>query len=140
MALRFHPKPGTILLCDYRGFIVPEMVKLRPAVIISPRLRHRDRLCTVVPLSGMEPDPREDYHHLLNFDRPLPKPWASPHYWVKADMLATVSFDRLHLIGIGRDQEGKRKYLNMRVGSEDLRAIRACVLVALGLSDLTGAL
>jgi len=100
MPLQHHPKSGTILLCDYSGFKVPEMVKTRPVVIISPRLRHRDRLCTVVPLSGTEPKHPEKYHHILTFDRPLPKPWNSPRYWVKADMLATVGFDRLNLIGL----------------------------------------
>lgn len=49
MAIRFPVSPGTILLCDYAtGFRAPEMVKRRPAVVISPHLRHRDRLCSVV--------------------------------------------------------------------------------------------
>ena len=39
MALKFNPKPGMILLCDYSGFKVPEMVKRRPAVVILPRHR-----------------------------------------------------------------------------------------------------
>jgi mRNA interferase MazF len=31
MPLKFHPEPGTILICDYTtGFIAPEMVKRRP--------------------------------------------------------------------------------------------------------------
>jgi uncharacterized protein YifN (PemK superfamily) len=54
MPLTYHPETGTILICDYNlggGFIEPEMVKRRPVVVISPRFRHRDWLCTVVPLS-----------------------------------------------------------------------------------------
>ena len=50
--LKFHPEPGTILICDYStGFRLPEMVKKRPVVTISPRLKRRDGLITVVPLS-----------------------------------------------------------------------------------------
>jgi hypothetical protein len=49
-------------------------------------------------------------------------------------MLATVSFDRLDLIRLGRDQEGKRKYLKTALSAEDLERIRACVKVALGLA------
>ena len=136
MALKFNPKPGMILVCDYSSFKVPEMVRRRPAVVISPRLRRRDNLCTVVPLSGTEPAHVEVFHHILNFDRPLPKPWDSERYWVKADMVATVGYHRLDLIRIGWDQEGKRKYLKTGVSDDDLRAIRECVLHALGLGNL----
>ena len=140
MPLTFHPKPGTILICDYdSGFRPPEMVKRRPAIVISPRLRRRDGLCTVVPLSGTAPTPPEAYHWLLELDRPLPKPWDSDRFWVKADMLATVGFQRLELISLGRDQEGKRKYLIIQVKNEALVAIRQCILHALGVPTLTSA-
>jgi mRNA interferase MazF len=54
-------------------------------------------------------------------------------HWVKADMLATVGFHRLNLIGIGRDQYGKRKYLTLAISRDDLENIRQCVLHALGM-------
>ena len=51
MPLRFHPRVGSILICDYStGFVAPEMVKRRRVVVIS-RLRQRADLYTVVPLS-----------------------------------------------------------------------------------------
>jgi mRNA interferase MazF len=50
MSLPYHPKQGTIVICDFKGFVSPEMVKRRPAVIVSPRLRKREGLCTIVPL------------------------------------------------------------------------------------------
>ena len=54
MAIQYALPPGTIVLCDYAlgGFRPPEMVKKRPAIILSPRLPRRDGLCAVVPLSG----------------------------------------------------------------------------------------
>lgn len=138
MALTYHPKTGAIVLCNYdTGFRKPEMVKTRPAIVISPRLRKRDKLCTVVPLSTTEPETPHPYHCELTFDRPLPRPWTAERCWVIADMLATVGLDRLDRIGIGRDQYGKRKYLDTRITAEELHRIRGCVLHALGLSRLT---
>jgi len=50
MSIPYHPEQGTILICDFKGFIDPEMVKRRPVVVVSPRLRQRGKLCAVVPL------------------------------------------------------------------------------------------
>ena len=134
MALLHHPKVGTIVLCDYQtGFRAPEMVKRRPAVIVSPRLRHRNDLCTVVPLSLTEPERVQVYHYQLELDRPLPKPWDAKIQWVKCDMINTVAFHRLHLIGIGRDSEGKRKYLTKIIPDEDLQNIKTAISHALGI-------
>ncbi len=51
MALMYYPRDAEVLECDFKGFIMPEMVKTRPVVIIGPRLRHRGDLVTIVPLS-----------------------------------------------------------------------------------------
>jgi mRNA interferase MazF len=107
MTLKFHPEPGTILIRDYTtGFREPEMVKRRPVVTISPRLKRRDGLITVVPLSTTPPTPVCDHHCRLTIDPALPEPFDSPEMWVKADMLATVGFARLDLIRTGRDESG----------------------------------
>ncbi len=138
MPLTYHPETGTILICDFVGFIEPEMVKRRPVVVISPRFRHRDWLCTIVPLSTTPPDPVQAYHYKLKLDEPLPEPYDAPFHWVKGDMLATVSFKRLSLPFFGKDESGKRKYVVKVVDPADLRNIRECVLHALALSNLTG--
>jgi len=41
MSIKFNPEQGLIVICDFKGFVPPEMVKRRPAVVISPRLRQR---------------------------------------------------------------------------------------------------
>lgn len=141
MPLNFNPPPGLILVCDYNtGFREPEMVKRRPVVVISPRLRQRSGLCTVVPLSGTPPDHEQDYHCCLEMKPLLPKPWDSKWFWVKGDMIATVAFSRLELVRGPKDFEGKRKYINQNVGAKNLFLIQKCVLCALGLSRLTKAL
>jgi len=78
------------------------------------------------------------YHYKLKLDEPLPKPYDSLIQWVKADMVATVSFDRLSLPFKGKDSSGKREYVVKVIEDIDLRNIRACMLHALSLSHLTG--
>lgn len=137
MALQFHPHQGTIVICDFHGFVTPEMVKRRPAVVISPRLRRREGLCTIVPLSTTPPDPMAPYHTKLHVAPPLPKPYDAKFHWVKGDMLYTVSLDRLNLPFEGKDASGKRKYDARVIDAADLLKIQECVLHALGLTRLT---
>jgi mRNA interferase MazF len=109
MAIPFHPQLGTIVICDFRGFVVPEMVKRRPAIVISPNFKQREQLCTIVPLSTTPPNPIMPYHYELTLSDPLlPPPYNSRIQWVKADMFATVSFNRLFIPCAGKDKKGKR--------------------------------
>lgn len=133
----FHPEIGTVVICDFGDFIPPEMTKRRPVIIISPRFRNRDDLCTIVPLSTTEPDPVMPYHCRLDFVEPLPPPYDSPFQWVKGDMLATVSFKRLFFPFSGKDDRGKREYVRRVIGSDDLRRVRECILNGISLSYLT---
>lgn len=95
------------LLCDdEQGFRPPEMVKRRPVVVLSHRLRHRDGLCTVVPLSTTPP--RHPVLYVCHIAMPgrLPPPFTAETAWVKDDMLTTVSFRRLDLFRTPRDATG----------------------------------
>lgn len=135
MPIQFPVARSTILLCDYNtGFREPEMVKRRPVVVVSHRLPRRDGLCTVVPLSTTPPPaPGLAYVHELNLNPALPDPFGKPLMWVKADMLATVSFGRLDLFRTARLPDGKRKYLHPKVPATDMAAIERCICVALGI-------
>lgn len=113
------------------------MVKRRPVIVISPRLKRRDGLATVVPMSTTQPNPVCDFHHKIVMEERLPKPFDAGEMWVKADMVAAVGFHRLDLVRTGRDQYGKRKYLNWQIKPEDLLAIHKAVLHGLGLGILT---
>ncbi len=134
MAIEFHPSLGAVLMCDYRGFKPPEMVKKRLVVVISRK--HRD-LATVVPLSGTEPDPLEKCHHAMH-DASLPQPFRGGQMWAKCDLITTVAFHRLDRVRIGKHPTtGKRMYSTKPVRPEDLAAIQEAVLHVLGLSGLT---
>ena len=132
MPLKFNPRPGTLLMCDFgTGFKAPEMTKKRPVVVISPRRRRLTvQLCTIVPLSTAVPDPVEQFHHRMN-PRSVPVELGTQESWAKCDMLYTVSLDRLDRVTVNRG--GRRVFVAPRVLDEDLGAIRQGVVNALGL-------
>lgn len=137
MAIKYHPEVGTIVICDFAGFKEPEIIKRRPALVISPRFRNRGNLCAIVPFSTTAPVPVLAYHYKLYMDAPLPDPYSADMHWIKADMLYTVSFDRLSLPSSGKDEQGKRIYDVRVVDQETLTKVRKCILHGLGLSALT---
>lgn len=139
MSLLYHPNPGEVVLCDYgTGFVPPEMVKRRPVVIVSPRLRQRQGLVAVVPLSTTAPGTVEAYHCHLELAVPLPSPFDAPGMWAKCDMIATVALTRLDRFRDGRDEGGgARRYRTGKVSPVDLRRIYSAILCGLGLGILT---
>jgi uncharacterized protein YifN (PemK superfamily) len=130
MPLSFHPGAGTIVICDFStGFQAPEMVKVRPVVIVSPRRRGGGGLATVVPLSSTQPAPAEPWHYRLP---PGVYPPARSPMWAKCDMLATVSLGRLDRVKV-RDAAGKRSFAVYQVGAVHLAAIQTGIRAALDL-------
>lgn len=89
-------------------------------------------------MSTTEPQKIEAYHYRLHTIPPLPKPYDSTFHWVKADMLYTVSFDRLTLLSMGKDASGKRLYDQRVVDRPDMLMIQSAVLHGLGMTALTG--
>jgi len=138
MAIKFHPKIGAICYCDFtRAFVPPEMQKRRPVIVLSSPNLPRSGLVTVVPTSTTPPAPVRNFHYLLKLEEPLPSPYNSPEMWVKADMLYSVSFDRLSAIPISKDANGNRKYRTQPIPKPDLMGIQRCVLASLNLGFLT---
>ncbi len=136
MALTFHPAARTILICNFNtGFKPPEMVKRRPVIVVSPRLRKRDSLCSVVPLSTTEPLHVMPYHCELNFTDPLPVPWNSQTMWVKADMIATVSFERLNLMRLPRVAGQPRRYIQPKISDDEFYRVKKAILYGLGIKN-----
>jgi len=137
MGLTYYPKQGEILLCDYdTGFILPEMTKIRPVVVISPRLRRRAELVGVVPLSTTEPAQMDGHHCRIELERPLPYPFNSPVMWGKCDMLATIAKSRLDRFK-GARKGGARVYTSGQLSAEQFKALQAATLFGIGLGSLT---
>lgn len=139
MPLLYYPSPGEIVLCRYDDVVIePEMRKIRPAVVVGPRLRRRGRLVTVVPLSTTAPEPPEDYHCRIELSELLPAPFESPIMWAKCDMVAAVSLARLDRFRESRPRRGgSRRWITGRLTPDQLLAVQRSVLCGLGLSTLT---
>jgi len=127
MPLLYQPKEGSVLICDFRGYEVPEMIKVRPVVVIRKH-RTNSLLVTVVPLSTTAPDRVLEHH--LELQSHLQD--ASPICWAKCDMVATVSLSRLDRIK-SRDRHGKRIYVISQLETDEFYAIKVAVRSALGL-------
>jgi uncharacterized protein YifN (PemK superfamily) len=126
MPLLYQPREGSVLICDFRGYEVPEMIKVRPVVVIRKH-RTNNLLVTVVPLSTTAPDRVLDHH--LELQSHLQG--ASPVCWAKCDMVATVSLSRLDRIKT-RDRQGKRIYVISQLETDEFYAIKIAVRKALG--------
>jgi len=139
MGIREHPAQGNIVTVDYSagGFVEPEMVKRRLAVVLSPKISSRPHLCTVVPLSMTAPDKVMPYHKEILIPFPMPKEWGNQKRWIKGDMVNAVGFHRVDLLRLGKDEKGRRIYQMQIVPDELFLVVRQCVLHGLGLSTLT---
>ena len=136
MAIEFHPGYGIILYCDFSHQSEPEIVKARPAVVLSRR-NGSCGICTVVPLSGTEPRPMQAWHHKLDRDKLPVRLKDKGEWWAKCDCIATVSFARLDRISNGRcAATGRRIYDAPKLYGEDLKAIKIGVLAHLAMTDL----
>ncbi|TVR06488.1 MAG: type II toxin-antitoxin system PemK/MazF family toxin [Salinarimonadaceae bacterium] len=138
MAIKNHPVQGSIVTVDFsEGFRPPEMVKLRLAVVLSPNMRARPGLCTVVPLSLTPPERETPFAKLLKVPFELPKRWGDQERWIKGDMINAVGFHRIDLLRLGKSKEGKRLYQTSALPPEAFNLVKRCVLHGLGLSSLT---
>ncbi|MFG6282892.1 type II toxin-antitoxin system PemK/MazF family toxin [Sphingomonas sp. S6] len=132
MPLPYHPKPGTIVICDYStGFRPPEMIKRRLAVTISPKLKRRNDLVTVVPLSTTAPVPTESWH--VEMPEDIPEPWGPGPRWAKCDMVATVGYARLNLPHSKHPVTGARRYHQIEIDPAQVDRLRRAVAAAIGL-------
>ena len=136
MPIQYHPKPGQVFWCDFRGNIWPEIDKKRPVVIFTPKYSQRTDLVAVVPLSTTAPPTICDFHCLLE-KHPFPASAKKDEKsWAKCDLIQTVTFTRL--TGYWEEVvDGKRKYLDCRISDADMLKIKKAVLHGLGLSGLT---
>jgi mRNA interferase MazF len=131
MPLPYHPVPGTVLVCDYSaGFLVPEMVKKRLCITISPRLRRREGLVAVVPLSQTQPHQLEAWHVPLTVDVPH---WGGERRWAACDMLATVGFHRLNQPHTRNPVTGARRHRQIELCDQLVNDLRRAVCAGLGL-------
>jgi uncharacterized protein YifN (PemK superfamily) len=103
MAITFYPKAGQIFVCNLKEFRPPEMGKIRPVVVISPRLPFRSEIVTIVPLSLTAPVRDVPFNYRLSRNYHPSSPDDLP-VWAKADMILNLSRGRLNGFKVGRRQ------------------------------------
>lgn len=131
--IRFQPAPGTILNCDFTGFVPPEMVKPRQVVVLWKH-KSNAKLVYIVPLSTTAPMDEALAVQLPKL--PIPRPGQDPatKIWVKCDMVYTLSTDRLSLPVNRASRRAAASPININVSTPELMAIKACVAKALRLT------
>jgi uncharacterized protein YifN (PemK superfamily) len=130
LPIQFYPRAGQILVCDFSGFKIPEMIKPRPVMVVSPRLPHRGEIVSIVPISTTAPlhdlpyavRLSKNYHPGEDDDLPC---------WAKCDMLLNLGRFRLNGFKVGR-----RKWDCPQATGDDLEAVRRGVLFGLGMGAL----
>ena len=121
---------GQVLMADFSDLRQPEMTKVRPVIILSPRLPYRSELVTVVPISLTPPRHELPFCHLLSRNYHLGENQDKPS-WAKADMVMTISLGRLNGFKIG-----KRRWAYPELSAEDLLEVRRAVLHGLRYGSL----
>lgn len=127
MALKYQPKEATVLMCDFSGFQVPEMIKVRPVVVLHKHSQNR-QLVTIVPLSTTAPDHMAGHHVVL----PSYLPGSALTCWAKCDMIYTVATFRLDRCLVKSRQGSGREYMTFTMRPEHFAAVRAAVGFTLG--------
>jgi mRNA interferase MazF len=136
------PKPGEIYMCDFSGYVPPEIVKMRRVVVVSPA-NQGARVALVVPISTTQPWTLLPVHVELPGEAVYPCFPGAATVWVKADLIAHVRFDRLDRVrvpildSVGNPIPRKRVYLPpVRLTPDHLREVRQAILHSLGLGRL----
>lgn len=129
-SISFVPSGGEMLLCDFStGFRPPEIVKVRPVVVVSKR-GHNRQTCIVVPASTVSPRSHQAFAVPLNAAK---YPFLDRSTWAKCTMPMTVSVHRLFSFrdsSTGRNIDSRRA----TIASDDLEQIRCMAARVLGAS------
>ena len=120
-----------------KGFKNPEMDKTRLAIVLSPDIKARVKLVTVVPLSLSEPENIHPFHQQIDIPFALPQRWGNQPRWIKGDMVNAVGFHRVDLLRLGKNRQGQRIYQMEALEEELFIIVKRCVLHGMGLSTLT---
>ena len=130
MPITFFPRAGQMFMCDFSGFQPPEMVKVRPVVVISPKLPFRSEIVTIVPISLTPPAHDLPYVYKLSKNY-HPAEAGTLDCWAKADMVANLGRHRLDGFKVGR-----RQWFVPELLPVDLQGVRNAVLHGLGMGHL----
>jgi uncharacterized protein YifN (PemK superfamily) len=127
-AITFLPEAGTVLMCDFTtGFRPPEIVKIRPVVVLSERSRNRET-CIVVPTSKSQARDKDARTVKLERSR---YGFLHEDSWAKCQCPYTISITRLYRM---RGPDGRSiDSRATKISDEDLMSVRQGAAASLGL-------
>ena len=68
----------------------------RPVIVLTPQMRNRADLVTVVPLSTVKPNPVMSYHYMLPKNcMPQIGMFQKDDSWVKGDMILRITINSI---------------------------------------------
>lgn len=117
-------------MCDFNGFVAPEMVKKRQVVVVN---KHSSaaKLVYVVPLSTTPPSNAKLALQLPKIPVPRPGQNSQTPIWIKCDMVYTVSTDRLSMPVNRSSRRTAGSPININISIPELVAVRTLVAKAL---------
>jgi uncharacterized protein YifN (PemK superfamily) len=118
-------------MCDYSGYVQPEMVKLRRVIVVSPPNKGAS-VVLVVPVSTTRPRTVLPVHVCLPGEDEYECFDGAPEVWVKADLVSHVRFERLDRVFV----RGTGYLRTVKLSSEHLQEVQAAILHAFGLGIL----
>lgn len=127
--MQHQPKPGTIINCNFDGYISPEMVKRRPVIILKRNKLH-NKLVTIVPISTTAP------RKITNLHIEIEGPVDGKQAWIKCDMIYTVCLDRLSRLK-EKDKDGLYQWVNKTLDDQQFDAVKKGVANYLSLNNNT---
>jgi uncharacterized protein YifN (PemK superfamily) len=114
-----------VLMCDFHGYVKPEMVKNRHVIVLSSKLINGLGTVVVVPVSKNKPVPVRQFH--VHFPADCYACFTpSQEHWAKCHLVAHVRFDRLDRVIAGG------KWCTPSISASDLAKVRAAVRHAIG--------
>jgi uncharacterized protein YifN (PemK superfamily) len=126
LPINFVPDRSMVLLCNYSGFQKPEMTKVRPVVVLSPKMRN-GLTVMVAAISTSDPYDRRSIVVALPEGK---YPFLKASSFVKCEMVNTVRNARLYLLR-GDDGRGIRSTETM-LDAADMARVRAGILQGIG--------
>lgn len=130
--LKFQPAPGTVLVCDFRGYILPEIVKTRQVIVLWKH-KSNAKLVYVIPLSTTPPHDAALAHEFNSVLIPREGQDPNTKIWAKCDMVYTVSTERLSMPVNRASRRAVKAPININISTPDLVAIKGIVAKALRL-------
>ncbi|GAC1421589.1 MAG: type II toxin-antitoxin system PemK/MazF family toxin [Candidatus Velthaea sp.] len=126
------PEQRDVWMCDYAGYEVPEMVKTRRVIIVSPR-NSGARVALVVPVSTSGPGVESPVHVRLPGRASYPCFSGVDEVWAKCDLVSHVRFARLSRVRVN-----DREIHTVKISPTHFKQVQEALLRSFGLGRITG--